>query len=44
MYSIQNEQTSQEHPVSIGLDYAYNALTDNEGKIVKDGDFIRAKH
>lgn len=44
MYSIQNEQTSQEHPGSRGLDYAYNALTDNEGKIVKDGDFIRAKH
>ena len=46
MHSMQTEIQSKESLESRGLDYNYNAMVDNEKKIIKsdDGNFIQVKH
>ena len=44
MYSMQFENDSKESLDSCGLDFTYNALTDNTGKVITDGDFIKVNH
>jgi hypothetical protein len=44
MYSMQNDASSKETLESRGLDYTYNAVYDENNKIIKNGDFIKVKH
>jgi len=44
MYSIMNEQSSNESLDSRGLDFAFNPQYDASNNIIKTGDFIKAKH
>lgn len=44
MYSMQTEQLSNEKLESRGLDFAYNAAYNNEGKVIKKGDFVKVQH
>jgi len=44
MYSMQTEQLSKERLESRGLDFAYNAEYDSDGKVIKNGNFVKVQH
>lgn len=44
MYSITTDHESKESLESRGLDFTYNALYDDNNKIITDGDYIKVKH
>ena len=44
MYSMQNDKDSKESLDSRGLDFAYNAESDANGEIIRDGNFIKVRH
>lgn len=44
IHSMHNEKDSKENIESRGLDFAINIQCDNDGKLIKKGNFIKAKH
>lgn len=44
IHSMQNEALSNEKLESRGLDFAYNASYNKDGKIIKQGDFVKVEH
>lgn len=44
MHSLQHDTQSHESLESRGLDFAYNAILDDNGKIIKDKNLIRVRH
>ena len=44
IHSMNTDRDSKESFDSRGLDFAYNAVLDNKGNVVKDKKFIKAKH
>lgn len=44
MYSMQTESDSKESLDSRGLDFTYNALYDDNNKIIAEGDYIKVRH
>ena len=44
MYSMQTESDSKESLDSRGLDFTYNALYDDNNKIIAEGDYVKVRH
>ena len=44
IYSMQTERDSNESLESRGLDFTYNAMYDEDNKIITDGDYIKVRH
>ncbi len=44
IYSMQNETDSTESLESRGLDFTYNAIYDDNGNIITEGNYIKVKH
>ena len=44
IYSITNETNSSESLESRGLDFTYNAMYDDDTKIITDGNYIKVRH
>lgn len=44
MYSMSTEQQSKESLDSRGLDFTFNAISDESGKPIMEGDFMKVRH